>query len=471
MKLSRTQLTAGAVLMAGAVVLSGVVPASASPVDGAFELGQGSASAAVQWRTSFDGGGRDIDAADAVAADGLGHVFAGGLSVAGTGTQDFTVVKADVDTGALLWRQALPGAGTGPGVTANHVDDIAVDRRGDPLAVGVLSTAAGGPDFAVVKFNGRTGSPLWQVSLRGNAPGQQDEAKAVVVDANGDVYAGGYVFDSGSFEVFTVVKIDGHTGRVVWRRALRGTGQLYNTQVNALSLDLSGNLVAAGSVVDSVQGEQFTVAKFDARNGKALWRRDLTGHAARPNNLQDEAYAVSIDHDGNVVAAGMVVNDGTQADLFVVKLAGSTGTELWRRSLDSGSRSTDLAHAVAVDDAGDVVVAGVSTGTGPNRFLVVKLAGATGSVRWRTSLPGGEARSVLVVVGNVVAAGDLGNDLAVETFDGTAGTRVRDSRIDGPSHGFDYAFDVTAADGGLIAGGSVQRPGTSADFTLARLTI
>lgn len=469
MKFSRTQMTAGAVLTAGVVVLSGVVSASASPIDGAPDLGLGAKSAAVQWQTSFDGGGRDIDAVDAVAVDGLGHVFAGGLSVAATGTQDFTVVKADVDTGTLQWRQSLPGAGTGPGVTANHVDDIVVDRRGDPVAVGVLSTAAGGPDFAVVKFDGRTGSPLWQVSLRGNAPGQQDEAKAVVVDTNGNVYAGGYVFDSGSFEVFTVVKIDGRSGRVVWRRALRGTGQLYNTQVNALALDPSGNLVAAGSIVDAVQGEQFTVAKFDARTGKALWRRDLTGHAARPNNLQDEAYTVSIDHAGNVIAAGTVINDGTQADLFVVKLNGTTGTELWRRSLDSGSRSTDLAHAVTVDDTGDVVVAGVSTGNGPNRFVVAKLTGATGSVRWRTSLVGGEARSVLVVAGKVVAAGELGDDFVVETFDITTGTRVRDIRIDGPSHGFDYAFDVTAADGGLIVGGSVQRAGTSSDFTLARL--
>lgn len=79
------------------------------------------------------------------------------------------------------------------------------------------------------------------------------------------------------FKTFAVVKLDGATGRVVWRRELNGTAVLHNTQANALALDPSGNVVAAGSVVNGGRAEDFTVVKLDRPTGAVAWRTELSG--------------------------------------------------------------------------------------------------------------------------------------------------------------------------------------------------
>ena len=52
----------------------------------------------------------------------------------------------------------------------------------------------------------------------------------------------------------------------------------------------------------------------------------------------DVANAVAIDAAGDVIAAGVIRNTGSDADFPVVKLNGTTGEVLWRAvTSDSGS--------------------------------------------------------------------------------------------------------------------------------------
>ncbi len=71
----------------------------------------------------------------------------------------------------------------------------------------------------------------------------------------------------------------------------------------------------------------------------------------------------------------------TDFDFTVVKLAGATGAELWRKvTRGTASNSANDALTVVVDGAGDVVAAGFLTNTDTNSdFTVIKVRGTDGS--------------------------------------------------------------------------------------------
>lgn len=104
----------------------------------------------------------------------------------------------------------------------------------------------------------------------------------------------------------------------------------------------------------------------------------------------DEALAVAVGPDGEVVVVGRTYDDfvdGAYAgdyDAFVIKLD-AAGAEVWRRQF--GSAGDDRATAVAIRDDGDVIVAGSTTGTlfgasGNGDGFVARLVGATGATDW-----------------------------------------------------------------------------------------
>ena len=105
------------------------------------------------------------------------------------------------------------------------------------------------------------------------------------------------------------------------------------------------------------------------------WQTNINGTA----NDFELAFAVTVDARGDVVAAGSTVNTGTSYDFTVVKLAGATGVELWRQAINGTTITDDQAFAVTVDARGDVVAAGYTTNSGTfTDFTVVKLRGRDG---------------------------------------------------------------------------------------------
>jgi hypothetical protein len=118
----------------------------------------------------------------------------------------------------------------------------------------------------------------------------------------------------------------------------------------------------------------------EGASGAELWRYVLNGTRNKGNDI---ARAVTVDDAGNVLAAGGIENSGTSLDFTVVKLNGSSGAERWRATIDGAGTGDDEAWAVTVDAAGDVVAAGGTSNTSTpisprSDFTVVKLRGTDG---------------------------------------------------------------------------------------------
>jgi hypothetical protein len=340
---------------------------------------------------------------------------------------DFIVIKLAGPDGSELWRQEL--SSTYPDVA----NALALDPKDDVIAVGRHNNR-----FRIVKLAGSdpNGIELWRNSL---APPSQ--ALAVAVDSSGDAIAVGYL-ETPTGRDFAVAKFAGLDGARLWSVVVNGTASSSQDEARGVAVDGAGNVVAVGVTQNATR--DLTVIKLDP-NGQEIWLKNID------NNGFDQGVAVALDPNGHVLAAGVVTDPNTGADLAVIKFSGSdpNGQELWRQTVDA-VEGNDQARAIAVDAAGDVVVAGfVSRDANVNEnFIVLKLSGEDGDLLWDLEgLPwreedgtgGGDDEDIALAVaidpaGHVAAAGyieDVTQDFFVLKASGTDGTDVLLQDTDG----------------------------------------
>jgi hypothetical protein len=80
-------------------------------------------------------------------------VVGGAAAIPGHG-EDFAVRKLRGSDGRLRWRRNIDGGGRGN----DRAQALALDDAGNVVAAGALRNRDGFADFAVVRFDGRTGS-------------------------------------------------------------------------------------------------------------------------------------------------------------------------------------------------------------------------------------------------------------------------------------------------------------------------
>jgi hypothetical protein len=189
-----------------------------------------------------------------------------------------------------------------------------------------------------------------------------------------------------------------------WQRDINGRGESKDIG-KAVAVDAAGDVIAAG-VIATDEVDHFAVIKFAGETGTERWRRVLAGRTDRGG----EANAVAVDARGDIVAAGYVRQEAKSWGQFaVVKLSGASGAEVWRRIITGkATEAREEATAVAVDASGSVVVAGTMKSGFLSESIVVKLDGNSGAELWRWTLDchdGPDMSLALDTAGGVLAAG------------------------------------------------------------------
>lgn len=326
----------------------------------------GTAATTVSW-SSDDPATATVDAAGLVTAVGIGEA-----SVTATSTVDATrhdsVAISVVPSGTHVWTRQF-------GTPAfDFAWAVAVDAAGHVLVAGSTygalpgRTHLGGADAFVSKLDAG-GDQLWTVQF-GTA--EDDEARGVAVDAEGNVLVVGTTFGAlpdqvhlGDRDVF-VTKLD-PDGTLLWTRQF-GTTTIDN--VAGVVVDAAGNVFVVGNTWGALPGQTNAgltdafVVRFDP-NGVAVWTLQFGTPAT------DAGLGVAIDPAGYVLVAG--VTAGTLpgqthfggADAFVVKLDAADGDPVWTHQF--GTSGHDDATSVAVDADGNVLVAGLTAGAFPGQ--------------------------------------------------------------------------------------------------------
>ena len=307
-------------------------------------------SGEVLWTKRYDGGGKGLDKAYALTLDQRGNVYATGESEGkGTGP-DYVTIKYNGD-GDTLWIRRYAGSG-------NSVDKayaLAVDSSGNVYVTGQSGSGAGA-DYATIKYDA-SGDQLWVKRYNG-VGNAMDKAYALGLDAKENVYVTGFSFGNGTDKDYVTIKYNPR-GDTLWVKRYNGPGNGLDW-ARALKLDATGNLYVTGQSYNKGSGSDYATIKYN-RNGDTLWVRRYEGPGN--HNSWDLAHALALDDSGNVYVTGESQGRGSDLDYATVKYD-SAGNLLWVQRYNGPANSIDNAFAIAVDDSGNVYVTGFSYGKG-----------------------------------------------------------------------------------------------------------
>lgn len=303
-----------------------------------------------------------------LAIDAMGNVLVTGSSFNGN-DYDYLTVKHDA-SGTVLWRAIARGS-------ANKDDfalAIAVDAGGNSYVTGQSTNAAGydNIDYLTVKYD-VNGVEQWRAVMDG-AGSHSDFARAIQVDAAGNVFVAGSSRDANLKSAYLTVKYNSD-GIEQWRRTAIRSVDSFN-DVIGLAMDTAGNVIVTGFAQDASGRGYFTV-KYNT-DGVEQWRVATAGSGS------DTPYSIVADADGNVFVTGASANLAGNVDYLTIKLS-STGTELWRAAMNGAANGYDAAIAVGVDSGGNVVVTGSSFDGTRNVTCTVKY-NSTGTEQWRGTI-------------------------------------------------------------------------------------
>ncbi|MBD3223117.1 MAG: T9SS type A sorting domain-containing protein [Caldithrix sp.] len=179
--------------------------------------------------------------------------------------------------------------------------------------------------------------------------------KDLALDESDNLFIAGTVENSvaeKSWEDFYTVKISAE-GDSLWAHAIHNGTE----HANAVSIDGEGNVIAAGSI-DKEGGwwaYDYLVTKY-SNNGDMEWQSDYGGTSGR----QDKVIDIITDSEGNIYATGEMHNsrnDEANMDITTIKL-NSNGDTLWTRTYNSPYGLKDSPNHIHMDGTGNVFVTG-----------------------------------------------------------------------------------------------------------------
>ncbi len=393
----------------------------------------------------------------------------------------------------LLTRLALPAAlalepaWAGAAVTeawVQRTSDAAVNESAQAVAVdgsgNVVVGGSWGGDYYTAKYAAADGALVWQKRSTGLS-GSNDTVRALAVDRSGNVIVTGSSLGAASQTDYYTIKYAAADGSLLWEKRYNGPAN-GNDDAAAAALDSSGNVVVTGSSNNGTassgtdpNGNDYYTAKYAAGNGALLWEQRYNA----PANRADSATAVALDSNGNVVVTGASRSDSNgdglyDNDYYTGKYAAADGAVIWEKRYNGLLAFGDIASAIAVDPAGNVVVTGSSGG-----YYTVKYAAADGALLWskRYTGPGvgGDSASAVAVdgSGNVVVTGSSVSGAPAQDFDyytakyaAADGALLWEKRYNGPANGDDRAraVAVDAAGNVVVTGSSYETPAAFDSF-------
>jgi hypothetical protein len=409
------------------------------------------------WVRRYNGPANLWDCADAIAVDSDGNVYVTGKSFRSEQIFDYVTVKYD-SSGNEVWvrsdsAQMLFVEGSNPGPS----NSIVVDKAGN-----IYVTRH---DYVTIKYDA-SGNSLWTRRYSG-PENASDEAAAIAVDDNGNVYVTGESYGGGPCYAydFLTVKYDA-SGNELWVNRYSGPSGADDI-AGSIALDRFGNIYIAGMSSGGVKSyEDYAVIKYYP-NGDTAWTRRYNG----PGNVDDAANALAVDRDGNVYVTGTSWGNDTSYDYTTIKYY-TNGDIAWLKRYNGPENSHDVAYGIGLDRFNNVYITGnsgkenttIKYDSSGNEIWVRRSHGLLGYIDfYRTH------NMTVDSDGNVFITGwsfvdSLNWDYATVKYD-KDGNSFQMLRYDGPSSSWDQAYAITIDSyGNIYVTGGSEGNGTSSDY-------
>jgi hypothetical protein len=373
------------------------------------------------WVNRYNSSSNSSEQVEAMAVDGAGNVYVTGISV--NANQDILTIKIDAN-GQRVWTNYYNGA---VGAAA-YPAALAVDGSGNVYVAGSLQEQGANTSltfqYATIKYSPE-GNLLW-VARYQHQTNLASVAKALAVDRQGNVYVTGQSQAPGTGVDYATVKFDA-SGHGVWTNRYNGPGYLTD-RATAIAVDDEGNVYVTGESNGGYDaGTDYATIKYNA-NGDGVWTNRYNG----PGSATDMPAALTVDTAGNVYVTGTSWGGLSTHDFATLKYS-AAGALRWVSRYNGPANHFEMARALAVDGAGNVYVTGQSeTESNRSHYATVKYD-ANGQELWAARYAGlGQGKNIanalaLDPAGNVVVTGESDDDIATLRYDAN-GNRVWEAR-------------------------------------------
>lgn len=281
----------------------------------------------------------------------------------------------------------------------------------------------------------------------------------VAVDASGNVYVTGGARNGGTDLDYVTIKYN-NSGIQQW--ALRYGNTSVPDAAAMIKLDQQGNILITGSSHNGNNNDYATI-KYTP-----LGLVDWVQRYNAPGNGDDYSSSLAVDNSGNVYVAGYSTGSGTGIDYAALKYA-SNGAQQWVSRYSSPGVFNEYANSLALDNSGNIYITGSgSTSTNSGDYLTVKLNNSgtyQWAVRYNNGMPSGYHSAYHIICDPygylyVTGASSGGStDYATVKYDPVNGDTVWTKRYDGPAAGYDQTFFMS-----IDNSGNVYVTGYSAGF-------
>jgi len=254
-----------------------------------------------QWAVKYNGEVNGDDYAVALAVDRAGNVYVTGYSYNDYGF-DYTTVKYN-SAGIQEWVATYDGPEYGD--LDDFAQALAVDDVGNVYVTGYSTALYYDPDdddekeyyvYATVKYNA-AGTQEWVATDWLNNGNNSSYAVALSIDpASGDVYVTGHKWNRNSYYDCLTIKYNS-AGQEQWENTYNGPGNGRDV-ARALGIDAAGNVYVAGHSWNGTSSDYATVKYNSAGAQEWVANYNSSGNGA------DYARALGIDAIGNVYVTG-----------------------------------------------------------------------------------------------------------------------------------------------------------------------
>ena len=297
----------GAVAMAldsnGNVFVTGHSTSSGGSLD--YATVKYSSTGVPLWTNRYNGPGNGTDQATAVAADSNGNAIVTGLSPGNNFWPDYATIKYS-SAGVPVWTNRY----NGPANADDEAFAVAADSSGNVFVTGYSSGSGSGYDYLTIKYSS-AGVPLW--TNRYNGFGGDDAAHAIAVDGSGNVLVTGYSSGAASGYDFLTIKYSG-AGVPLWTNRYNGPDNTTD-QATALAVDGNGNVFVTGFSFSSANGYEYATIAYSS-TGAPLWTNRCNGPVDNPSYSKA---ALAVDRRGDVFMTGYSPGIGSSYDYIAIR--------------------------------------------------------------------------------------------------------------------------------------------------------
>jgi outer membrane protein assembly factor BamB len=302
------------------------------------------------WTASYAG--------SALGCDGAGDGY-----VTGFGT-NFNTVKL-TSTGSNLWLTTYKDVGPTVGQA------IAIDTNGNAFVVGSDTFGYYGDgevnypevELMVIKYTSN-GSRAWLSTYQDTTPVAAQVNGAALDNSNNLIFGANFY----GVQPYLTLKYNG-SGTLLWAGSPPRVSRSSMSQ--SMQLDQQGNVLFTGQIpyalVAAGYNYYFGTFKFNP-SGNILW----TNQFPQPAFGSSVPSAITVDSANNSYVTGYSPGTNSLNDIVTIKY-GPNGNQVWLQRYNGPGNGNAAGNAIAIDNNGNVYVAGYDTTTaGGTEMVLIK---------------------------------------------------------------------------------------------------